>query len=322
MLAAIAVTTTNDVVDAHDGLVSLREAVLQANSTAKPDTITLPAGTYTLTRAGAGEEGGLTGDLDIKYPLTINGAGAAATIVDAASLDRIFDVHSTTATFAGMTIQGGRAELAGNVAWPNYGGGIYNGDGTLTVNNCVVSGNYAANLGGGIFNGGTLTVTNSKISANSAAKLGGGIYNYNYESLTVSNSTLAGNKAPNGGAIYNNYGTVKVESISVLRNESSSGGGIFNWYGTFTVTSSTLSGNTATFGGGGIANYGTLTISSSTLSGNSATVNGGGIKNSSPGKLTISGSTVLDNTAPAGADLFNTGVIDSISDSTIGVIGP
>src|SRR2546422_794439 len=80
------VTTPLDVVDPGDGVLSFREAVLAANASPKADTINLPAGTYTLALAGAGEDHAATGDLDIKGDLTISGAGAEQTTIDAAGL--------------------------------------------------------------------------------------------------------------------------------------------------------------------------------------------------------------------------------------------
>ncbi len=47
------------------GDCSLREAILAANSSVGVDTIDLPAGTYSLSITGNGENGNLTGDLDI-----------------------------------------------------------------------------------------------------------------------------------------------------------------------------------------------------------------------------------------------------------------
>ena len=49
MPATIVATTTADVVNPNDGLVSLREAVTMANATAAPDTIQLNAGVYKIT---------------------------------------------------------------------------------------------------------------------------------------------------------------------------------------------------------------------------------------------------------------------------------
>ena len=67
---------------------SLREAIQAANTDAAfggcsagggDDTITLPAGTYTLTLLGANDDLNQSGDLDIRTNITINGAGAAST---------------------------------------------------------------------------------------------------------------------------------------------------------------------------------------------------------------------------------------------------
>src|SRR5207247_5952689 len=60
---------------------TLRAAIMQANFTASAATISLPAGTYTLMRAGYDDDA-LVGDLDIKHDLTIQGAGSGATILD------------------------------------------------------------------------------------------------------------------------------------------------------------------------------------------------------------------------------------------------
>ena len=90
--ATILVTTTTDVVNPRDGLLSLREAITLANATAAPDTIQLRAGVYSISLAGAGENANATGDFDVTNPLTITGAGAASTIIDGAHVDRLFDV--------------------------------------------------------------------------------------------------------------------------------------------------------------------------------------------------------------------------------------
>src|SRR6476469_3972879 len=60
--------TLNDCSTTGTGTCSLRDSVRFANTKTSADmtTITLPAGTYYLTRTGAGEDDALTGDLDIK----------------------------------------------------------------------------------------------------------------------------------------------------------------------------------------------------------------------------------------------------------------
>ena len=82
------------------------------------------------------------------------------------------------------------------------------------------------------------------------------------------------------------------------------GGGVSNGEGsTLVVTNSTISNNVANRGGGGIFNEGTLVVLSSTISNNDNSVNsdipygGGGISSGGSGSsLTVSNSTIFDNT--------------------------
>src|SRR5512141_1158976 len=89
--------------DTNDGTCnadcSLREAIVAANANPGADVITLPAGTYTLTIAGANENAAASGDLDITDSAPINGAGTATTISDGGAIDRVFDVLAGTSAF-------------------------------------------------------------------------------------------------------------------------------------------------------------------------------------------------------------------------------
>ena len=104
-----------------DGDCSLREAISSsANADTKTDAcaagdgadeIILPSGTYRLSIEGAAEDAAATGDLDITSELTISGAGAATTVIDANMIDRVFHVDPSgsgiAATIRGVTIRGG-----------------------------------------------------------------------------------------------------------------------------------------------------------------------------------------------------------------------
>jgi CSLREA domain-containing protein len=100
--ATLNVSTTTDELTPKDGHCSLREAISAANSpgtasdcgtaSSGANTIVLPAGHYTLTLPGAGEDNNLTGDLDIRAPVTVVGAGAGASIIDANGIDRVLQV--------------------------------------------------------------------------------------------------------------------------------------------------------------------------------------------------------------------------------------
>ncbi|MDA1159323.1 MAG: hypothetical protein O2983_06910, partial [Planctomycetota bacterium] len=74
------------------GRTSLRAAIMQANASAGSDTITLGGGIFNLSIEGTDEDSAFTGDLDITDNLTIQGQSAQTTIIDARTIDRIFDV--------------------------------------------------------------------------------------------------------------------------------------------------------------------------------------------------------------------------------------
>jgi len=270
------VNSTEDTVDTNlddgvavdsNGNTTLRAAIMQANATAGHNNIILPAGTYTLTIVGSGEDAAATGDLDVTDTtgsLTIIGAGAADTIIDANQLDRVFDVlAAVTVNFSGLTITGGNSG-------GGYGSGIYNRGGTVTVSNGTITGNTAGH-GGGVANTGTLTVADSLISNNSA----------------------------DGGGPHDNGGVGRVIDGTQV-TVTADGGGIYSDGGTVTISGSEVSGNVADAGAGLLndrAGAGTVTITDSTFSANAAQRFGGGAFNSADATMTITGSTFDDNTA-------------------------
>jgi CSLREA domain-containing protein len=239
---------------------TLRAAVMEANRTSGLGaTIILPSGIYTLTIPASGAEGEEKGDLNLTTPaagsptITLTGAGAGLTIIDANQIDRVVHVHpSRVAVISNVTIRNGYYVPTVD-AW---GGGIYN-QGTLTVSSTTISGNYANAHGGGIYNrSGIVTVMDSTLSQNIAHQSGGGIYNY-YGLLTVVNSTLSQNTADqNGGGIANDDGTVKVSTSAIFGNGSRVGGGIYSvgiYPDTYVyVINGTISQNYANYNGGGI----------------------------------------------------------------------
>ena len=121
-----------------DGLLSLREAVNQANADGTSSDITLPGGTYHLT---AGE---LAVNSDCAFTLT--GAGARTTVVDAGGLSRVVnDTNSDGTTISGITITGGTKLNGGG-----DGGGITTAN-KLSLDAVTVTGNVAQNDGAGVY---------------------------------------------------------------------------------------------------------------------------------------------------------------------------
>jgi len=319
------------------GDCSLREAIIAANNLLNPSTIGLPAGTYTLTIPGIGEEAGATGDLDITRSVTIFGAGAGSTIIQAGTsspvspgacsdcIDRVFHiVNSSTVVFNDLTIRNGIQSIVGG-----QGGGIYSNS-ALTLNNCVVSNNFAADKGGGIFAGAGVSLNNSKISDNLATD-GGGIFHTSANS--INNSTISGNRAlANGGGLGSliGFGGTSLNYSTISGNTAGgSGGGI---RGTVEMNNSTISGNSAGSGGGisaasGGINIAAVSIYNSTLSGNSAVnsaVSGGNINISTDTRFTIQNSIVANS--PSGGAInatpFDGNVTDLGGNFITNILGP
>jgi hypothetical protein len=296
---------------------TLRAAVMQANRSNGIDaTIVLPAGLYKLTIQAAGGNGEENGDLNLTPPLvgnpviTIIGAGSAATIIEGSHNDRLISISAgRTASLNGVALRKGKtAQVAG-------GGGILNA-GTLTINDCRISGNQVdsgGGGGGGILNAGTLSVANSTISENiSNWGGGGGLANMAGGSGTIAGTLVSGNQdlwvGAGGGCGLRNLGTLTVTDSTISGNVAFNGGGVYNYpSGTLTVINSTISGNAASSHGGGIYSYHnlgppeSLIVINSTVSGNNANTDGGGIYNGS-GTASVYNATIVFNMADADAD--------------------
>lgn len=288
------VNNTTDAVDNNPGdgacetapgnvICTLRGAIQETNALAGADVINVPAGTFTLTIPGTGEDASATGDLDITEDVEITGAGAGSTVIDGNGIDRVFQILNATVAISDVTI-------------------------TRGVNPDIFFG-----FGGGIANGGTLTLTNSTVSANTA-KSGGGIVNLGV--LTLNRSTISGNTADDGGGI-SNAGTATLTDSTVNNNAATDSGGIDNG-GPMILNNSTLSGNTAD-DGGPLTNNGTLTLNNSTVSGNRSFA-GSLFENS--GTMILNNSTLSGNThiGPGGGNytLKNTIVANNNPNDCLG----
>ncbi len=197
------VTTTTDSTDNS----SLRACVIWSNANAGTDTITIPAGTYTLTRAGTGEDAADTGDLDITDDVIINGNAAAATIIDGNSLDRVFDIIGADVTMTNVTVQGGDITSDG-------GGIAVDATGSLTMTHSTVSGNTTTTDGGGIATaGGGVDLTNVTLSTNTADQ-GGGLDCAG--ACTLTNVTVTSNIAPTSGDGVRQQGTGTITFVNTI----------------------------------------------------------------------------------------------------------
>jgi CSLREA domain-containing protein len=212
---------------------SLRAAILMANAHAGADVVHLYAGTFELTIAGANEEAGLTGDLDVTGTVTIVGRGPELTIVDANAIDRVFDLDTAgvTLTLRGLTVTGGSDAASG----PQFGGGIRAAQGSLSLQSCVVRGNEFVNVNQG----------SAIYSASGGA-----------EDLTeIVDSWITENS---GGIDALCLGTAHIERTTVSGNSSASLWPAVDLFGPDSqVLSSTIGGNIGSGGSGALLVWGT-----------------------------------------------------------------
>lgn len=277
---SITVTTTVDENNGNTGSIallqgtpggagiSLREAIIASNNEPNGASIiiTIPAGTYNLSLFTAGETSSAynaaSGDLDIlaatvaatSKTITINGAGAASTIINqTVAGERVIEVHagsgaafpgSITFTINGVTLSGGNPS-------GSSGGAILAGrPGDITnVTNCILSNNISTNSGG------ALSVSSGSASHN----------------LTVTGCTFSNNTSNGSGAAisFNGNGTsiVLIDQNKFINNTSTaSNGGAINISGTSpgpnvcNITRNTFTGNTADLGGSCINAINVVTI--------------------------------------------------------------
>lgn len=295
------VTTLDDVIDATDGIISLREAILYT-----PDggTVTFAESLAGKTIALAGEElliaNAITIDAsDLADILTISGSGAS----------RVFRVTGGTAQspieLTALKITGGYTNENGGGIYAEHavlklsgitltenaaseGGGLFTEGGDTTIANCFVEKNRAA-LGGGIeTNGGTVTVTDTEVISNTAYyHYGGGIENRG-GTVTMTDSTVTKNGASNGGGIDVDNGVLTMTNCFItdntaLRTSGSDGtsysggygGGVYNFHGTVSLVNCALTGNKASNWGGAVETYGDLVMINGTVASNKAEYGGG-----------------------------------------------
>jgi hypothetical protein len=209
----ITVTNTNE-----SGPGSLRQALADAND---GDTIqfdpALNGQTITLT----------SGELVVADSITISGPGPNFLAVSRNSQSSNFRIlhiqPNHTVAISGFTISNGNLI---NVS----GAGIFNDQSTVTISNCVISGNaiYSPPTtqagGGGICNNGVLSLINSTVTANSVTSTfaygGGGILNNG--SLTINQCSITNNRGDRyGGGIAGGIaGSALIQNSTISGNQT------------------------------------------------------------------------------------------------------
>ncbi|MBN1787490.1 MAG: hypothetical protein JW806_03765 [Sedimentisphaerales bacterium] len=227
---------------------NLQDAVDAATGT---ETIIVSDGTYTGTK---------NRDITIDKEginLTIQSAnGKEVCIIDAQGLERVFGLLNVngadSVTIRGFTIKNG------NDTGLYGGGGIYNHNSILTVEDCNIV-NCTSNKGGAIYNGGMaggLTMDNCLLADNYTlvGSSGGAVYvGANY--FTATNCVFRNNSVQSpgmhGGCMYAYQGDVTLINCVIEGSSADGSGGVFyNANGDFDLINCTFVGNTCTANGG------------------------------------------------------------------------
>jgi CSLREA domain-containing protein len=278
--ATYTVTTTADtaVNDANcqPASCSLRQAITK---TVGGDTVIVPASTSPYLVSN--------GQLTVSTALTIRGAGASASVIQATAgnQDRVMLINGNSAPvrLEGLTITGG---VDATLTTEAGGGGIAAvGPGPVVLDDVDVVGNTVDTTnagagpdqgGGGIFTATSMTLTGSTVSNNhvvvaqSQGDGGGGGILATGGNLTITDSSVSAN-------------TAEVSPDTSVAVDNNGGGGVYMDGQDLTVTGSAIQGNTAMVtaatssnptpadGGGGIYQFGdNFRLQDSTVSGNVA----------------------------------------------------
>ncbi len=203
----------------------------------------------------------------------ISETGAENTIIDGSMTSgSVVTFEEDSCILDGFTVSSGNAEdgagvyslksltiqnciLSGNAATRN-GGGIFIDGGTLSLDNVTFNGNTSKTGGGVYMRSSSGSITSTLFEHNSASLHSGGLYIKDSEEVTISNVTFEGNSADsNGGAVYNKNSTVTVQDSIFSLNKSNQGGGWFGYQGLATDFSNTFFNENEALGLGGAAYF-------------------------------------------------------------------
>ena len=297
----LVVTTLDDVVDASDSLVSLREALASA---ADGDTVTFAVeGTITLASV-----------LQVNAGITIDG-GSVITI-DGDGSTALFEVLGANTSFLNLTLADGNNTSGLN---NNCGGAIsyltWDEGGMITIDNCDFIGNNAMSNGGGaiyIFNAGA-SITNCTFSrgdyASACGWVGSGLFlaTLTHEVVIDNCEFTEMNDSYFGGAFYISDGAanITISNSSFHDNGNYRGSSIYASSGSVVnVVSCTFEDNAATQGYGGetgqfgtiYGNGATITLTDCDFTGNTGNNVGGAVFVEAGSTLSIFGGSFTNNT--------------------------
>ncbi len=199
-MATFNVTTTNDIIDANDGVLSLREAIAAAGSLPGRDTILLPdSGTITLNSS--------LPTLRTGNDLTIQSSSRFSTI-SGNNQHQLFAIDGANVTFENLTLAQGLA-LGGNGVNGGGGGGGFGGalfinNGSVVVDNVTFLNNRAIGGNGTFGSRGGRGGNDASSGQNGGDRGSGGAFNANAGKLIAGGGVILGGNPGQGGRPFPN----------------------------------------------------------------------------------------------------------------------
>jgi hypothetical protein len=201
-----------------------------------------------------------TGILQIENVTMIGGRSPqGGAIISAGTLtvqNSLLDNNTSTSSGGGIYIASGTATITNTTIQNNrsmVGGGIYTTGSnitSITLNNVILTNNQATNTGGGLFNfNANVYINNSQFIGNIAPE-GAGIRNQVFGLISISNSIIRGNNASiYGGGLVTDTRAITASNNCFVNNVSPVGSSVytpitggtalnfeFNWWGRSTGT--------------------------------------------------------------------------------------
>ena len=197
---------------------TLRAAIVEANARTGAQSIYVGRGVYDLTLAGTG--GTAQGDLDITSDVTIIGAGAGLTVIDAGGVgglnDRIFEVKSSSdLDLSLLTLTGGNSTPSG--------GAIYAYGNSLNLDQVAIVGNHTGGSGGALYTVNTTTVVTSSVivdNTSSGSNAGAIRTAGTADNLSIGSSVFANNTDGNSSTANGIHQVVTGTTVSLGNNRT------------------------------------------------------------------------------------------------------
>ena len=335
MLATVVVNTPVDVVDATDGLTSLREAVVQANADDTVDVITFDS---SLAEQPVVIDNGplpsfvereltIDGDFndDSVADITIQGVDVDSLTPPADSSFGIFTALESDIQFDGLTFTGLSDSEAGVIGGRDSTVSIVNSnfdenstisgviiffDSDIFVDNTSFTNNTGDRASAISTSFNTLTIQNSTFDNNifgrdiDQVQPSAAVSTRN-STTVIENSSFTNNSGTAGALDVSSFVNINTSSLTITNsvfaaNEGISSGAISLNSTPTLISNSLITDNVSAISGGGIRGISTpLTVVNSTISGNSASFSGGGVA----GGGSFVNTTITGNSAGSGGGI-------------------